>query len=353
MTVQAVRAPSSAFALDGTCLHCGEPSRGDGRFCCTGCATAHALITGLGLEQYYQLRSRATPVDAETGTNIDWREFCAPLSENGWRLSVLVDGLHCAACLWLIEHALRAQPAVTRARLSSATSRLTVDWSGSDADAARLVAVVEKLGYRCRPVDISSLETETATEERGLLRAMAVAGFAAANIMLLSVSVWSGHADGMGPHTRDLFHVLSGLLAVPAIAYAGQPFFRSALHAIRHRRTNMDVPISIGVTLAVLVSLAEVMRSGPHAYFDAAVTLLFFLLVGRYLDLRARGFARRTAQQLLAMTTRPVTVLTESGSMQRPASRLAIGDRVLVATGSASALTDLSAMAGLRRIPAS
>ncbi|WP_341898259.1 copper-translocating P-type ATPase [Ferrovibrio terrae] len=333
MATEVLQTLASPRVQTATCLHCGEPARGNDRFCCAGCASANALITGLGLEQYYRLRNAAAPVAVTTDDSIDWREFSTALPDGRWRVSVLVGDMHCAACLWLIEHALQADNAVTSARLSSATQRLTIEWRGTDADAGRLVHRVMQLGYRCRPVDVSVLESETAAEERGLLRAMAVAGFAAANIMLLSVSVWSGHVDGMGSHTRDLFHLISGLLAVPAIAYAGQPFFRSALNALRHRRTNMDVPISIGVTLAVVVSMAEVVRSGPHAYFDAAVTLLFFLLVGRYLDLRARGFARRAAQQLLALTTRPVTVLTATGSVQRPASRVALDDLVLVAAG--------------------
>jgi Cu2+-exporting ATPase len=334
MTVQALQGLSPrAAAHAGACPHCGAPSAGEGEFCCNGCAAAHALIKGLGLEQYYQLRSNAAPVAADTDADVDWSEFVTPLPDGRWRLSLLVGEMHCAACLWLIEHALRAQPGVSSAHLSSATRRLTMDWSGTAAEAGRLVQIVTRLGYRCLPVDEATVQADGVSEERELLRAMAVAGFAAANIMLLSVSVWSGHGDGMGMHTRDLFHGISALIAIPAIAYAGRPFFRSAIRALRHGRTNMDVPISIGVTLAVVVSMAEVMRSGPHAYFDAAVTLLFFLLVGRYLDLRARGFARRTAQQLLAWTNRPVAVLTSGGLIQRPASRVAAGERILVAAG--------------------
>jgi len=315
------------------CAHCGEPATKAGeRFCCTGCAGAHALITGLGLDQYYRLRDKAAPVARPEDGVVDWREFTETLSDNRQRLTVLVGDLQCAACLWLIEHALRAQPMVTRVQISGATRRLVMEWTGDVAEADRLVGTVARLGYRCLPAG-SDASAEGLAEERGLLRAMAVAGFAAANIMLFSVSVWSGHANAMDPATRDLFHGISALIAIPAIAYAGRPFFRSAAHALRHGRSNMDVPISIGVTLAVLVSIAELAQSGPHAYFDAAVTLLFFLLVGRYLDLRARGFARRTAQQLLAWTTRPVTVKTAAGLVHRPATRVMIGESVLVAAG--------------------
>ncbi|MEK9968659.1 MAG: heavy metal translocating P-type ATPase metal-binding domain-containing protein, partial [Ferrovibrio sp.] len=253
MTAQALPAVLAGRVREAAaCPHCGAPSPA-GQFCCTGCETAYGLIRGLGLEQYYQLRSNAAPASAEDDTRIDWSEFVVSAGEGRSQLGVLVGGLHCAACFWLIEHALRAQPGVTGARLSSATRRLTIDWNGTAEDATRLVRVVTGLGYRCLPVDEASVRADGMAEERELLRCMAVAGFAAANIMLLSVSVWSGHADGMGMHTRDLFHGISALIAIPAIAYAGRPFFRSAVQALRNRRTNMDVPVSIGVLLALMV----------------------------------------------------------------------------------------------------
>jgi Cu2+-exporting ATPase len=163
---------------------------------------------------------------------------------------------------------------------------------------------------------------------------MAVAGFAAANIMLLSVSVWAGHAQGMGAATRALLHWFSALIALPAIVYAGRPFLASAWGALRHRRTNMDVPISVGIVLATAMSLAETVRGGEHAYFDSAVMLLFFLLVGRYLDRRARGRARSAAERLLGLRTSAVTVLDSHGRQQSvPTSEVAPGMVVLAGTG--------------------
>ena len=322
--------PPAAVTL---CAHCGEPARAGETFCCVGCAGAYRLIKGLGLEQYYRLRDKAAPAAGADDAVADWSEFAEPLPGGRQRLSILVGDLHCAACLWLIEHALRAQPQVTRAQLSGTTRRLTVEWTGSADEASSLAGIVTQLGYRCQPATAGTIGAGTSREERDLLRAMAVAGFAAANIMLLSVAVWSGHVGEMDGLTRDLFHAVSALIAIPAVAYAGRPFFRSALQALRHGRSNMDVPVSVGVILAVAVSLAELVRSGPHAYFDAAVTLLFFLLVGRYLDLRARGHARRTAQLLLAWASRPVAVRMADGVVYRPAHKVTPGETVLVAAG--------------------
>ncbi|MFN4310436.1 MAG: heavy metal translocating P-type ATPase [Ferrovibrio sp.] len=334
LSTDATRLQAGATAA---CAHCGAPVAGqvdEGRpsFCCSGCAGAYSMIKGLGLERYYSLRDAAAPTPADADA-ADWREFVQSGKDETCQVEFLVEGMHCAACLWLIEQALRAQPGVQQARLSATTRRLTLNWRGATDRVNELAGIVTRLGYRCLALTSEAAEKIGSAEERDLLRAMAVAGFAAANIMLLSVSVWSGHVGEMGMATRDLFHGISALIAIPAIAYAGRPFYRSAYAVLRQGRTNMDVPITIGVTLAVVVSLAEMLRSGPHAYFDAAVTLLFFLLVGRYLDLRARGFARRTAQRLVAWTAKPVSVVGESGILQRPAHMVAVGDRVLVATG--------------------
>jgi Cu2+-exporting ATPase len=167
-----------------------------------------------------------------------------------------------------------------------------------------------------------------------LLKRVGVAGFAAANIMLLSVSVWSGATGDLPPSAQSLFHWLSALIALPAVAYAGQPFFRSAAQALRSRRLNMDVPISLGVTLATAMSLYETLRGSEQVYFDAAVTLLFFLLVGRTLDQRMRARAAGAAANLLGLRGTAATVVAPDGSTARVSTRqLLPGMRVLTAAG--------------------
>ncbi|WP_256838064.1 copper-translocating P-type ATPase [Sphingopyxis sp. KK2] len=159
-----------------------------------------------------------------------------------------------------------------------------------------LIGAFSNLGFEAHPIGTGLDEADAEAESsRELLRAVAVSGFAMMNIMLLSVSVWSGAAGA----TRDLFHWLSAAIALPTVAYAGRPFSRSAWRALRHGRTNMDVPISIGVALVCAISLYETATSGPHAYFDGAVMLLFFLLCGRWLDSVMRDRARGGVTALL------------------------------------------------------
>lgn len=223
-------------------------------------------------------------------------------------LFLLVDGIHCGSCIQKIERTLNSLTGVVRARVNMSTGRVVVGWNGDELDPSRIVAAIDAIGYRAVPFDPEKLTKGTSERERQLLKAMAVAGFAAANVMLLSVSVWAGAFQDMGPYTRSLMLWVSALIALPAIAYSGRPFFQSALGALKAGRTNMDVPVSLAVILAAGMSLSETMRGAEHAYFDSAVSLLFFLLIGRYLDSRARGRARAVAENLMSLNAKAVLV---------------------------------------------
>jgi Cu2+-exporting ATPase len=250
-------------------------------------------------------------------------------------LNLLVEGIHCGGCVARIERAVAALPGVSQARVNLTTRRLAIAWDEAAGGTAEAVGgALESLGFRAVPYDPARLGTEDRDGERELLRCLSVAGFAAANIMLLSVAVWAGHGQGMGAATRELLHLISALIAIPAIAYAGRPFFRAALGALKAGHTNMEVPISLGVILAAGMSLYESLTGGAHAYFDSAVALLFFLLIGRYLDRRARGHARAAAARLLALGRSAVTVIGADGARSLlPPEQVRPGDRVLVATG--------------------
>ncbi|HEX6141309.1 MAG TPA: heavy metal translocating P-type ATPase [Geminicoccaceae bacterium] len=249
-------------------------------------------------------------------------------------LHLMVEGVHCGGCVRTIERALLADPAVEHARVNLSTRRLVVGWRGGPGLGGRIAATVERAGFRAVPYDPDQLRGADEVRDRQLLRALAVAGFAAGNVMLLSVAVWAGAFQDMGPATRSLMHWFSALIALPAIAYAGRPFFGSAFDALRHGRTNMDVPISLAVVLAGSMSLFETIRHGEHVYFDSAVMLLFFLLIGRYLDHRARGQARSAAERLVALERGFVTVLDAAGVRHAvPAADVAPGATVLAGAG--------------------
>ena len=255
----------------------------------------------------------AQPVDPTSITISDPSAFVVTDNDGTDHLHLLVENLHCAACIGKIEGYLKSQPAVIHARVNMSTRRLSISWAHGKADPAELMRGVAALGYPVAPFDPADLAKSTDIEEKRLLSALAVAGFAAGNVMLLSVSIWSGHAGGMGEGTRTLFHWISAMIALPAIAYAGQPFFKSAFIVLRAGATNMDVPISLAVILASGMSIQQTMQNAQHAYFDASITLLFFLLVGRYLDFRARAKARSAATHLLGLQAQAATVIDPDG----------------------------------------
>jgi len=276
----------------------------------------------------------SAPAAPDVGQAFALEPYVRDTAADRHTLDFMVEGVHCGGCVAKIERALAAEPDVINARVNLSTKRLALEWAGPAARGNTLAEVVAKLGFGLVPYDPARLDEAEKDEEKALLRAMAVAGFAAANVMLLSVSIWAGAVQDMDATTRALLHWFSALIALPAILYAGRPFFRSAWGALKALRTNMDVPISLAVLLAGAVSLHETVTGGAHAYFDSAVTLLFFLLVGRYLDRRARGRAREAGTRLLALRAKAVTVLDPDGRRRAlPPEQIIPGMTVLVSAG--------------------
>jgi len=238
-----------------------------------------------------------------------------PLAPDLRQSELSVPSMHCGACIQRVERVLRDVPGVERARANLSTKRVTVDWRGEPPP---LLSALDEAGFEAHLGDDTKEKDDTL---KRLVRALAVAGFASGNIMMLSVGVWSG-ADA---DSRDVLHWLSAAIALPALAYSGRIFFASAWQALRHGRTNMDVPISIGVLLAVGMSLYETAVQAEHAYFDAAISLLFVLLVGRTLDHVMRERTRAVVRNLARLGARGASVVEEGGVRYRPVDEILPG----------------------------
>ncbi|WP_037314983.1 heavy metal translocating P-type ATPase [Ruegeria halocynthiae] len=245
------------------------------------------------------------------------------------QIALSLPGIHCSACIATVERELSAHPGVDDARVNLTLKRAMVK-AKPDLQAADLIPVLERVGFEAHELDPSALSATQANKAgRDLLMRLAVAGFASMNVMLLSVSVWSGATDA----TRDMFHWISAAIALPAIAFSAQPFFANAWSALRVGRLNMDVPIVLAILLALTTSLWETALSGEHAYFDAALTLTFFLLAGRYLDYRTRAAARSAAEELTALEV-PRAIRQVDGVEEEVAvATLNVGDLILVRPG--------------------
>lgn len=268
-------------------------------------------------------------------------------TSDGHGLCVLsLPGIRCGGCVATIERALSGRDDVISARVNLTLRQANIVLPNVDSDPTPIISALEALGYSATLAAEADPEDAVSAESGRLVRAMAVAGFGAMNIMLLSVGVWAG-ASG---ETRETFHLISALIALPVVAYAGQPFFRSALRALRGGRMNMDVPISLAVVLALTLSLFELTQGGAHVFFDAAVTLLFFLLIGRYLDHLMRERARSAVSGLARLAPQGAMLRQGDGTLAyvpleavMPGAVLAIapGERVPVDVCITTGSTDL------------
>lgn len=255
-------------------------------------------------------------------------DIAGPEHAAGDEVFLSLPNIHCAACIGGVERALRALPQVRAARVNLRLRRATVVVA-PDTDQAVLIDALAQAGHEVHELDGAALTGRVDPVGRDLLVRLAVAGFAMMNVMVLSIAVWSGATDA----TRDLFHWISAAIALPAVVYVAQPFFQNAWRALRVRRLNMDVPISLAIILASMMSLFEASIGGQHAYFDAALSLSFFLLTGRYLDHRTRSAARSAAQELAALEVPRATRIVQGVRSSVAVADLRVGDHIVIAAG--------------------
>src|ERR1700742_2108061 len=272
-------------------------------------------------------------------STLDFSHYLKPAGSGLLHLDLAVEGISCAGCMAKIERNLSKIPDVTSARVNLTDRRLALEWKAGSVEPGLFIDRLAELGYKAYPFERTDVEAEEADRARSLLRRLGVAAFAAMNVMMLSVPVWSGNVSDMLPEQRDFFHWLSALIVLPAAAYSAQPFFSSAYTALRARSVNMDVPISIGIVLALAMSLVETASHAEHAYFDAAVMLIAFLLAGRYLDQNMRRRTRAFAGNLAALKAETATKFVNEGEIRTvPVAAIHPGDVVLLRAGERSAV---------------
>jgi Cu2+-exporting ATPase len=270
-----------------------------------------------------------------TSLDADFSGFLSQGEDGAQTLELMVRGARCAGCMAKIEGAAAAVPAVNRARLNLSTGKLAITFDGPGADPAQVIEAVEAAGYPARLYDPAAVEVEHDREGRRLTLCLGVAGFGAANVMMFTVPVWAGlFGQELQPSTRTVMYWFAAMVAAPCALYAGRPFFTSAWSSLRRGKANMDVPITIGVLLTLAVSFYETLHGGRHAYFDAAITLIFLLLIGRFLDHSLRAKARGAARDLLALQASVARRIDTAGVEHAiPVAKVAIGDLLAVAPG--------------------
>ena len=370
-------AESATFALPGAadapavervpCTHCGldvppallpaesrAPSAEPGFFCCTGCRAAYAILHEGGLDQYYGFAERRDRPVTTTGRKFEefdheafQRIHVRPSALAGLsRVELYLEGVHCASCVWLVERVPLLLPGVARAELQVRRSLATIEWDPSVVPLSRIARTLDTLGYAPHPYRGLKREEVRRAEDRASLVRIGVAGAIAVNIMLASVALYSGFLNGMESQYEQLFRWLALALVIPAIAWPGRVFFVGAASALRTRRVHMDLPIAIAIGIGFIRGAMNTVSGSGPIYFDGLATLIFVLLVGRYLQQRGQRAAADSAELLFSLTPHRARVVGEDGSpFEVPAEGLVPGMVFEVLPGESFA-ADGTVMAG-------
>jgi len=308
-------------------------------FCCSGCLLAFKLINNSNLSNYYQIRNQQSTdnfnnLKPETDNFCDFSDFFVQNQQNNYQTTLLVANLKCLACVWLIESILAKQENILLAKINVSNKSLSISWQGDVAEGQKLIALVQNLGYTLAPFNVANINQQQKLEQEKLLKALAVAGFGAGNLMLFSIGLWLSDVSQMGFYTRFLFHLFSALIAVPVAIYSARIFVFSAYHAVKRGQANMDLPISLAIVLACIVSYLNTWQGLAYVYFDSAVMLIFFLLIGRYLDFLAKKKAQNIASDFAHLTAGFGRVLLPNGEIKiLPSHKLKPESILLVACG--------------------
>lgn len=346
--VSTKRSPGTSV-LEGSCFHCGLPvpdkAKVEARirdreraFCCTGCKSVCEAIHAAGLEGFY----RRTPEGEVLGPppeppkelavyDIDevQEEFVDSLGDTR-EINLLVEGIHCAACVWLIENSLQAMPGVEEARVNLTGRRLKLKWDSQRLKLSRALRRLADIGYAAVPFDPEAAEGSLKRENRALLYRMAFAGFAMMNLLWISIALYSGADEG---EFRALFHWIGFAIATPTLVYSGYPFFKGAWSGLRSLHLTMDLPIAIGASITYLYSLYVTVAGSGEVYWDTVVNFLFVILVGRFLEAVSKRQAVASTQRLLDLQPKVATVLRDGEESVVPMRAIAEGETVLVRPG--------------------
>ncbi|MCM2312126.1 MAG: heavy metal translocating P-type ATPase metal-binding domain-containing protein, partial [Steroidobacteraceae bacterium] len=340
-------------AGERSCFHCGEPiprgltihARVAGReepVCCHGCKAVAEFITGAGLGDYYRYRDASStradePVRPDRWAAYDRPELVERLTRaepNGARsITVLLEGLRCAACSWLADKALSLQSGVLDVSVNPATARARLVWDPSKVRLGDLLRVLEHVGLRPHPLAGDPSEQVALLERRDALKRLAVAAFGNMQVMMFAVPLYFGESQGMDPAMREYMRLVSMLVSIPVALYSGWPFYQGAWLALRARGISMDVPVSLGIILAFVASVWNALTGAGHVYFDSVTMFVFFLGLGRYIEMIARHRAGSVADALARLAPMTARRVRDGATEDVQAVELAVGDELLVRTG--------------------
>ncbi|WP_301391225.1 heavy metal translocating P-type ATPase, partial [Thalassolituus sp. UBA2107] len=336
------------------CFHCGEPLKAgqqwtaiiDGKeepMCCPGCKAVAETIVASGLKDYYRHRTELPQIspaneDDEVLTAREslslydsealQKQFVATQGEEK-EATLIIDGISCAACAWLIEHRINQLKGVERATLNLSNHRLVVAWNNTDIALSQIFEAIYRLGYKAAPFSSTEDDAQREREGKKAIRRLAVAGIGMMQVMMLAVPLYAGMAEQYEVFMR----FASMILTLPVVLYSARPFFDAAIRDLKTRHLTMDVPVSLAIILAFCASIWSTFNQGIEVYFDSVCMFTFLLLLGRFLEMRARHRMGKAGNNLMTLLPNVALKQTQDGEEIIAAGDISTGDRLLLKPG--------------------
>ena len=329
-----------------SCIHCGEHFSPASRvretvngqqldFCCHGCRGAYLIISGAGLDSFYRRKERqAGALHEAFGSRFDDQyldQFVQPVA-TGVEISLIIDGIRCASCVWLIERLLQKHPGIFSARVNFATHRVLVRFHREQMSPAEICRLLAGIGYLPRPYSLNELQRSADSEMRGLLARFGTAVFLSMQLMGFSLALYAGYFQGIDQQTRQLLQYFAAIVTTPVVFYSGFPFLRGAWHSLQNRQPNMDLLIALGSFSAYIYSLYALF-SGGEVYFDTAAMIITLILAGRLFETGARRKASAGIDRLLKLVPTRAHRLEGGHWLEVDSQQLRPGDLILVKPG--------------------
>lgn len=341
------------------CFHCGLPSPKDSpwqlningetrTFCCPGCLAVAQTIVDMGMTSYYRHREVCAPGSIPSSDMVPafldeltrWdtpalaQQYVTETESGDSTTTLIISGITCAACAWLIEKKLSTLQGVREFRLNFSTHRAVVHWNAAALPLSGIIRAIASVGYKAEPYQPEKSEALRKQENRSALIRIGLAGLGAMQVMMFAVGLYAGDIGGIETQYQQLLRWVSAIVTLPVLLYSGYPFLHGAWVNLRERQLGMDVPVSIALVLAYVSSLYSSWVQGPEVYFDSVCMFIFFLLIGRYLEMRARHHAAASSLSAGGHRTLTARRLDEQGNGHLiPADMAAVGDEIQVRAG--------------------
>ena len=336
-----------------SCFHCALPIPAgcddvvsvDGKpmpVCCPGCKAVAELILSSGMRNYYEMRDAPEPgLGRPEQEDAQWQTFnrndmlaaFAEQSDDSAVATLYVAGMYCSACSWLIESTLSKAAGVETAEINPVTHRVRIGFKPQTIGLGDVLATIAGLGYKPQPLAPESGARPELLEQRTALKRLLVASLGMMQVMMFAIALYAGEFQGIDAKMQRFLRLVSLLVTTPVVFYSARPFFSAALRGLRTRRPGMDLPVSIAIGAAYAASMYATLTNGPAVWFDSVVMFVFFLTLGRYLEMRARHRSIDRTIALTALLPNTATCIDAAGRREVPVSQLVAGERVAISPG--------------------